>query len=670
MQTTVIDRRSHLCYPTREELSSENGLLSYFKIEIDDKRERNRMDIRQRLSEILKLNLPKKYTSVSYAIMVDGEIVAADALGTDGSKEKRPVTLQHTYNVCSISKIFCTVAVMKLVEQGKVELDRPICEYLPQFTMLDPRYRQITVRHCLNHASGLPGTQWKHFSAIHVGQPDNQEYYDEVYNYLAKCYLKADPGTYSVYCNDGFTLAEMLVAKVSGMSFGEFCKQYITEPIGAHSTRVSTTLNPEYPLIQESGKPKEEFYLQGCGGFTTTMTDLCKFGNLFLTENPIISEESKAEMRKMQGVTFLPEDTASTRYGLGWDNVCVEDPEFDLGEQVQLKGGNSFQFTSKLYILPKYHAVLTISETHDCKMDVGLEILRLFAVYLQEVKGISIYQKYQPVPQQLIDQFDGIYLVPSQIYHTHFFGTDLTITNDNTSGERVAVYKNLKYDGTNFVAENGEKFFFRSTPQGTYLFTTNSGKVVPMAMKAENHPALSEQWKQRIGKRYLAVDLTEQDIVCGEMMNGFVIRKLDGVEGVLVASFSSVPDGEIYGNFEGAFVPEDELRGNGFLLTPSNGSRDLLCPCFEERDGVEYCYVGSYLYKEEGALEDYQGQQFADLPVSQENNLYRLTDKLESLPEVPAGRRLMILNEKMEAVYDSQNPKDYKPVEKGYISFI
>ena len=47
MQTTVIDRISHLCYPTREELSSENGLLSYFKIEIDDKRERNRMDIRQ-----------------------------------------------------------------------------------------------------------------------------------------------------------------------------------------------------------------------------------------------------------------------------------------------------------------------------------------------------------------------------------------------------------------------------------------------------------------------------------------------------------------------------------------------------------------------------------------------------------------------------------------------
>ena len=102
------------------------------------------MDMTKRLSEILSLNLDRKYTSVSYAIMIDGKIVAADALGHDGTKEKNPVTLNHTYNVCSISKIFCTVAVMKLVEQGKVELDRPICEYLPQFTMLDPRYRQIT----------------------------------------------------------------------------------------------------------------------------------------------------------------------------------------------------------------------------------------------------------------------------------------------------------------------------------------------------------------------------------------------------------------------------------------------------------------------------------------------------------------------------------------------
>ncbi|MEN2565937.1 hypothetical protein, partial [Acinetobacter baumannii] len=71
--------------------------------------------------------------------------------------------------------------------------------------------------------------------------------------------------------------------------------------------RVSTTANPDYPLIRETGKQPEYFYLQGCGGFTTTMTDLCKFGNLFLTKNDVISEESKAEMGKLQGATFLEE---------------------------------------------------------------------------------------------------------------------------------------------------------------------------------------------------------------------------------------------------------------------------------------------------------------------------------------------------------------------------
>ena len=64
---------------------------------------------------------------------------------------------------------------------------------------------------CLDHSSGLPGTQWKHFS---VSTTSKFDYYSEVLNYLSNSTLKADPGTYSTYCNDGFTLAEMVVSKV------------------------------------------------------------------------------------------------------------------------------------------------------------------------------------------------------------------------------------------------------------------------------------------------------------------------------------------------------------------------------------------------------------------------------------------------------------------------
>lgn len=629
------------------------------------------MELKERLSEILRLNLAKDYTAVSYAIMVDGKIWAADAIGNDGTEEKKPVTTEHTFNVCSISKMFCTTAVMKLVEQGKVDLDTPVCEYLTKFKMLDERYKKITVRHCLNHASGLPGTQWKHFSATHVGAADNEEYYQEVYDYLAKCHLKADPGYYSVYCNDGFTLAEMVVAEVAGMPFGEFCKQYITEPIGAHSTRPSTTHNSDYPLVKESGKPEEYFYLQGCGGFTTNMIDLCKFGNLFLTENDIISEESKAEMRKHQGVTFLPDDTASIGYGLGWDNVAVNEPEFDLGEHVQKKGGNSFQFTSGLYIVPKYQAVLAISETHDCKLDVNDAIFKMFATAMLEEKGINIFRKYTPVPKELTEKFDGTYLMPGGIYHTHFFGTHLTITNDDTKGNHIAAYKDLKFDGSSFVGENGEKYFFREYGEDQYFFSTYHGRVSPTAMRARDHKELSETWKQRIGKKYIAISLSEQDMVSHEMMNGFTISKLPNVEGVLVFSFSSIPDGDIYTDFEASVVPMDEMTATGFLQTPSNGSRDLLDPYFEMKENVEFCHVASYYYIDEAAVPEYHGENFdSELYGGEHNSVYRLTEELKSLPDVPQGRRLIVLNKEMSAVYDSQTSKEFKEVKEGYINFI
>lgn len=629
------------------------------------------MSLQERLSEILSLNLAEDYTAVSYAFMMDGKIWAAGALGTDGSEEGKAITTDHTFNVCSISKIFCTTAVMKLVEQGKVDLDTPVCVYLPEFHMLDERYQDITLRHCLNHSSGLPGTQWKHFSATHVGSPENTEYYQEVYDYLSKSHLKAAPGTYSVYCNDGFTLAEMVVAKVSGIPFGQFCRQYITEPIGAHSTRTSTTVNPDYPLVHEKKKVPEYFYLQGCGGFTTNMVDLCRFGNLFLTKNDIISEASKAEMGKRQGVTFLSEDTASVRFGLGWDNVEVDDPELDLGEHVLMKGGNSFQFTSKLYVIPKYNAVLAISETHDCKIDVGQVALHMFATAMLEEKGINLYRKNKVVPRELVERFQGTYLLPSQILNTHFFGTNLTLTADSTDGKHSPAFKDLKFDGADFVGENGEKFFFREHGRDKYFFYTDRGRTVPAAMRARAYPPLSEAWKARLGKRYIPIDCTEQDMVSHEMMNSLRFAALPGVEGVIVAAFTAMKGADIYGNFEACCVPVDDMSATGFLQTPSNGSRDLLDPYFAVRDGIEYCYVGSYLFRDLDTIPTYQGEDFSSPAYNPGyNSVYRLTSEVKQLPEVPTGRRLIILNKELSVVYDSQVKGEYKSINEGYINFI
>ena len=84
----------------------------------------------QRLSALLQRDLSEKCSSAAYAIMIDGQIIAEDSMG------RNPIR-GGTYNVGSISKVYCAVAVMQLVERGLLELDRPVCEYLPRFWMPD-----------------------------------------------------------------------------------------------------------------------------------------------------------------------------------------------------------------------------------------------------------------------------------------------------------------------------------------------------------------------------------------------------------------------------------------------------------------------------------------------------------------------------------------------------
>lgn len=622
----------------------------------------------KRLSSILSMNLKKGWTSVSYAIMRHGEIWAADSIGTQGGQEKKPADVNCTYNVASVSKIYCTVAVMQLVEQGKVSLDEPIVSYLPEFKMLDDRYRQITLRHCLSHSSGLPGTQWKHFSASDVSC---DTYYQEVYDYMAHSYLKAAPGTYSVYCNDGFTMAEMVVAKVSGMSYAQYCMEHITEPIGAHSSRLSPLRNEKYPLVREGKKPDELLFIQGGAGYTTTMSDLCLFGKQFLGDSKLLTQASKDEMAKPQGVTFLPQDSRSANFGLGWDTVCFTDQDYDLGEGVLQKGGNSFQFTTQFLVIPKYDAVIAISETHDCGIDVSETGLRLFATAMLEEEGINIYKKYLPVPKEMAEKYQGTYLVPSAILNVHLYGAVLNVTRDDTRGGHEGMQKNLKWNGQVFEGDNDTRISFIEHEGDIFTMLDMRGKIAPHAMKAPQLPPVNEAWQARIGKRYVMCSASPWDLIPCELMTGFICNRLPGFDGILVASCSGRSDSGVYGLFEGSFAPVTDQIGTGFLKTPSNGSRDLITPCFEMRDGAEYCVVGSYTYRDAATLPEYAGQGFeGQYSPDQLNAVYRLASKLETLPEIPQGRRLIVLDDDMVNAYDSLMGGDYKPVEKGYLLFV
>ena len=593
--------------------------------------------------------------------MIDGEIAAEGAVG-------RNEIQGGTYNVGSISKVYCAVAVMQLVEKGVLDLDEPVYKYLPKFTMPDERYKKITLRHCLNHSSGLPGTQWRWLAA----SKSRQEYYEEVYRFMEHSALHSEPGQFSVYCNDGFTLAEMVIAEVTGMEYGEYCKKYITEKIGAYSSRQSSQRNPEYEHTHIVEMPVENIGPEGAGGIGTTMADLCKFGQLFLEENEIISEASKEEINRPQGATFLEKDESGPYFGLGWDSVDMPHSGYLLGEKVLEKGGGTREFSSRLIIVPKYHAVLSISGTVDCGIDVKEKLLQLFAVVMAE-RGINILNQAVPIPKELAKRYEGHYLASGKFYRVCANALYLDVYAEDSRGGHTKLYTGLKYNGEEFEWKPNYRFSFTEQDGKRYLAANVHGRHFLCAVKSEDVKCdpLPESWKKRIGKQYVICNLFSEDIIGCSQMSGFQLNELPEVPNGLSASFTlEASAGKAY--FEVALTPyvngeaSDHLAC-GAIHLPYLAGRDLLNLYFEERDGIEYCESSGYLYRDIDSVEAYAGQKFED---GDENQVYAFHEKLEQLPEIPEGRRILVLNDNLSAVYDSFLSETYVPEEKGYLVLI
>nr|MDA8088334.1 serine hydrolase [Nitrospiraceae bacterium] len=97
-------------------------------------------------SEIWQAINSGKCGSATTAVMVDGQIVYAEGFGMANREQSIPVTADTLFNMGSISKIYVSTAVMLLVDDGLVSLDKPVTAYLPEFRMADERYKKITVR--------------------------------------------------------------------------------------------------------------------------------------------------------------------------------------------------------------------------------------------------------------------------------------------------------------------------------------------------------------------------------------------------------------------------------------------------------------------------------------------------------------------------------------------
>ena len=224
---------------------------------------------------------------------LNGQSVVRSAYGMADLEHDVPITLDTIFEVGSVSKQFTAAAVLLLARDGKLSLDDKVNRYIPEMPDVAA---DITVRQMLNHTAGL--RDWGSLAGI-AGWPRTTRVHTHahVLDIVSRQrMLNFEPGTRWSYSNTGYNLAAILVSRVSGMSFADFTKARIFEPLGMKDTswrddhtrivKRRAIAYAEQKAVFTTLMPFENVH--GNGGLLTTVGDLMKWNANFV--KPVVGD--------------------------------------------------------------------------------------------------------------------------------------------------------------------------------------------------------------------------------------------------------------------------------------------------------------------------------------------------------------------------------------------
>ncbi len=452
----------------------------------------------------------RKHTNTALIAAALAAVTALSA-GISAHAEETPVQTNDEQTVIScvgsVSKTYVSAAIMHLADQGKVELDAPVTDYLPEFRMADARYKDITVRMLLNHRSGIMGTTAGDFMQF---DDRSMEPHDTMLRELQTQRLKADPDDFGAYCNDGFELAELIVEEVSGMSYTDYVETYISKPLGLKHTGTPWDLfRSEEHVSTYMGNVRfaPDYCMDiGSGGIMASAADVCTFGSAFFKgDTRLLSEKAKQEMAKTS-VTDPYEDG----FGLGWDVVDYADYQ-KAGVKVISKGGDVMEQHAGLIVAPEQKISVAVLSSGGSSMTDEMMGLALMDIALEE-QGIHVEhpkaaekETLDTVPEQYL-AYEGLYLSGETVCQVSFPEQKYMQITTLTSEKRV----------TEWYLYTTEDSFVKM--DGNY----NSGKAVQAKAQSILH------FIKRNGTDYIVSDsYYEMGEKSRMFMAGYSMQRLD-----------------------------------------------------------------------------------------------------------------------------------------------
>jgi CubicO group peptidase (beta-lactamase class C family) len=274
---------------------------------------------------VLRLMHAAKVTGTGVAILNDGKIVYLKTYGYRHLKNGLPLTPDSVMSAASFSKVAFAFMVMQLVQEGVLDLDKPVYQYLRKplpdygdYSDLagDERYQKITARMLLDHTPGFPNWRW---------------FEDD-----RKLHIHFEPGSRFAYSGEGIALLQFVVETVTKKPLEDLMQERVFQPLGMTRTSMVSHLRFDsdsadgYDEQENSLGPQRRLKAQAAGSMKTTTADFARFVQAVLqgqglrkeTRDLMLSPQiqilSKHEFPPLAMETTEENKPIRLSYGLGW----------------------------------------------------------------------------------------------------------------------------------------------------------------------------------------------------------------------------------------------------------------------------------------------------------------------------------------------------------------
>ena len=341
--------------------------------------------------------------AISAGVVAGDNLIWAKGYGTIDEQHTVPASPKTIYSICSISKLFTSVALMQQYEAGKVHLDEPITTYLPWAKLKDAGEDSvpITLRGLLSHSAGLPReSEFPYWSGPDFPFPTRDQ--------IRAAYPTQSPlfpaERYFQYSNLGLTLVGEVVDAVAAEPYTQYAKAHVLDPLSLNDTRTSMPMDlygkrlaVGYGALKRDGSrdrvnPFDTKGITPAAGYTSTVEDLAKFASwqfrLLRTGKENVLKAST--LREMQRVQYM-DPGWKTSWGLGFA-ILHKDKDTFVGH-----GGSCPGYKTSLQLRTKDELATIVMD--NASEEAGTFTSALFAI-LDKRKG---YEFKDPAPATGVD---------------------------------------------------------------------------------------------------------------------------------------------------------------------------------------------------------------------------------------------------------------------------